>query len=250
MITDEIKIQYIGGPTALLEVAGLRMLTDPTFDARNTDYKTPYYTLHKTQSPTINVAELGKVDFVLLNLDHHFDNLDNSGREFLSSVEKVFTTHAGAERLGNNATGLDTWQTIEVTAKDNRVLQITGTPCRHGPISGDRGPVTGFLLQFKGEVEGAVYITGDTVWYEGLEEIAKRFDVKLALVFMGAAVVREVGNEPLTMTAKDAVVFARHFDHAKIIPLHYEGWKHFSESRLEIEKAFREAGIPDRLAFK
>ena len=29
---SELKITYVGGPTALLEVAGLRLLTDPTFD--------------------------------------------------------------------------------------------------------------------------------------------------------------------------------------------------------------------------
>lgn len=53
MIADEIKIKYIGGPTALLEVAGLRMITDPTFDAANTDYKTPYYTLYNPNLPKL-----------------------------------------------------------------------------------------------------------------------------------------------------------------------------------------------------
>lgn len=249
MIADEIKIQYIGGPTVLLEVAGLRIITDPTFDAGNTDYKTPYYTLHKSESPLINVTQLGKVDFVLLSHDHHFDNLDNSGRSFLSKVEKVFTTSDAEKRLKGNAVGLETWQTVEVPTKDKRVLQITGTPCRHGPANGDRGPVTGFILRFKDEQKNAVYITGDTVWYEGVEEVAKRFNVRLALVFMGAAIVKEVGTEPLTMTAGDAVLFAKQFEEAKIVPLHYEGWKHLSESRKEIENAFQRAGLAPRLQF-
>ena len=87
------------------------------------------------------------------------------------------------------------------------------------------------------------------MWYEGVEEVAKRFDVRLALVFMGAAVVKEVGREPLTMTAEDAVLFARQFEKAKIVPLHYEGWKHLSESRKEIEDAFQKAGLLQRLQF-
>ncbi len=82
----------------------------------------------------------------------------------LSSVDKIYTTTIGAERLSANS--------------------VTGTPCRHGPIDGDRGPVTGFVLNFKDETQGAVYITGDTVWYEGVEEVAKRFDVKLIVLFM------------------------------------------------------------------
>lgn len=242
-------ITYIGGPTALLEVGGLRLLTDPTFDAENTDYKTPYYVLHKSQSPAVHLSRLGAIDCVLLSHDHHFDNLDTSGRASLSQVKQVFTTLEGAERLGGNAIGLANWQTIELPTKDNRVLQITGTPCRHGPVSGDRGPVTGFILQFKGDSQAA-YITGDTVWYEGVKAVAKRFEVTLALVFMGAAVVKEVGKDPLTMTAGEGVLFARHFDKAKIVPLHFEGWKHFTESRKEIEAAFEKSGLSGRLQWK
>jgi hypothetical protein len=34
---------------------------------------------------------------------------------------------------------------------------------------------------------------------------------------------------------------------AAIVPLHYEGWKHFSESRGEIERIFAAAGMARRL---
>jgi L-ascorbate metabolism protein UlaG (beta-lactamase superfamily) len=40
-----IRATYIGGPTILLEIAGLRFLTDPTFDAAGSEYPTPVYTL-------------------------------------------------------------------------------------------------------------------------------------------------------------------------------------------------------------
>src|SRR6266550_1385732 len=46
-----LRITYIGGPTALLEFAGARFLTDPTFDPGGTAYPTPHYTLHKTAGP-------------------------------------------------------------------------------------------------------------------------------------------------------------------------------------------------------
>ena len=41
MPTFPLRITYIGGPTALLELAGLRLLTDPTFDPAGTEYRTP-----------------------------------------------------------------------------------------------------------------------------------------------------------------------------------------------------------------
>ena len=247
MIADEIIIKYIGGATAYLEVAGLRFLTDPTFDPKDTKYDTGLYVLHKLNNPAITVDKIGKIDFVLLSHDHHFDNLDNEGRKLLSSVNKVFTTPLGAERLGANAIGLKNWETIEIPTKDDRVLTITGTPCRHGPIDGDRGPVTGFVLNFKNETQGAVYITGDTVWYEGVEEVAKRFDVRMVVLFMGAAVVKKVGSAHLTMTVDEGLKLTRLFDKATIIPMHFEGWEHFTESKTEIEKKFKDAGLINRL---
>jgi L-ascorbate metabolism protein UlaG (beta-lactamase superfamily) len=247
VIANEIKIKYIGGATALFEVAGLRFLTDPTFDPRDTRYDTGLYVLHKLSNPSIGAENIGKIDFVLLTHDHHFDNLDRSGRQLLSSVDKVYTTPIGAERLGGNSTGLKNWETIEIPTKDGRVLNVTGTPCRHGPVDGDRGPVTGFLLNFKDDAAGAVYITGDTVWYEGIMEVAKRFDVKLVVLFMGAAVVKQVGNAHLTMTVEESLKVAQLFDKARIVPLHFEGWEHFTESYKEIENSYKDAGLLPRL---
>ncbi len=246
MIADEIKMKYIGGPTILLEAGGLQFLTDPTFDDKDTLYNTGLYTLHKKAAPKLKPEDLGNIDFVLLSHDHHFDNLDKSGRHLLSLVPNVYTTLPGAERLGGNAVGIQNWQTFEEPTKDNRVLTITGTPCRHGPAGGDRGPVTGFVLKFKNE-EGCVYISGDTVWYEGVEEVSRRFDIKLVFLFMGAAVVKEVGSDHLTMTAKEALQVAEHFNNAQIVPLHYEGWEHFTESHTEIESTFKTAGYLKRL---
>jgi len=247
LIADEIVTKYIGGATAYLEVAGLRFLTDPTFDPKDTIYDTGLYVLHKLNNPAITAEQIGKIDFVLLSHDHHFDNLDREGRKLLSSVEKVYTTPVGAERLGANAIGLRNWQAIEIPTKDGRVLTITGTPCRHGPDNGDRGPVTGFVLNFKDETQGAVYITGDTVWYEGVEEVAKRFDVKMVLAFMGAAIVKNVGAAHLTMTVEEGLKLARLFDNATIVPMHFEGWEHFSESKTEIERKFKDADLTNRL---
>jgi L-ascorbate metabolism protein UlaG (beta-lactamase superfamily) len=246
MLSTELKIKYIGGPTALFEAAGLRFLTDPTFDPKGSDYKTQVYTLHKLNDPSISAGDIGKIDFVLLSHDHHFDNLDNAGRLLISKVDKVYTTTAGAERLGSNAVGLHNWECVSIPTNDGRTLQITGTPARHGPADGDRGPVTGFVLNFQGE-DDAVYISGDTVWYEGVTEVAKRFKVKIAVLFMGAAVVKEVGKAHLTMTAEEGIIAAHNFPDAKIVPLHFEGWGHFSESFNQIQSCFEKAGIAERL---
>lgn len=246
MRPTEIKITYIGGPTALFDWGGIRLLTDPVFDPPGGEYRMGPVVLTKTAGPALGVEALGRIDAVLLSHDHHFDNLDRSGRAMLKSVGQVLTTPAGAERLGGNAVGLANWQSIEIPRED-RVLRITGTPARHGPAHMDRGPVTGFVLAFADAPDHAVYISGDTVWYEGVAEVARRFQIRIAVLFMGAARVAAVGPDALTMTAADGIEAARAFPAATIIPLHYEGWAHFSESRDVIARAFNDAGIGSRV---
>lgn len=248
-----LRATYIGGPTALLEIAGVRLLTDPTFDPAGTEYRTPVYTLRKTVSPAVAADALGPIDAVLLSHDHHFDNLDQTGRALLPHVPLVLTTQVGAERLGGNARGLAPWDSAELEAPGADKVCVTGTPARHGPADGDRGPVTGFLITSaalpSAPVPPAIYISGDTVWYEGLREIAARADVRIAVLFLGAARVREVGPAHLTFSAAEAVEAASAFPRAMLVPLHYAGWAHFSEGRAEIQATFEAAGLSDRVCW-
>jgi hypothetical protein len=80
-----------------------------------------------------------------------------------------------------------------------------------------------------------------------VEEVARRFTIGAVLLFSGAARVSVAGPAHLTFDASDAVELARAMPGAVIVPLHYEGWEHFSEGRAELERAFREAGLAARL---
>jgi L-ascorbate metabolism protein UlaG (beta-lactamase superfamily) len=241
-----LKMTYIGGPTVLIEFGGVKLLTDPTFDPAGGDYTTGPVTLSKTLGPSLDAASLGKIDAVLVSHDHHSDNLDRSGHELLTKVGLVLTTPDGAERLGGNAVGLGHWEMVELAAPEGRILRVTATPARHGPEGVDNGPVIGFILQFADAPGDAVYISGDTVWYEGVEEIIKRFPIKTALLFLGAARVSILPSH-LTFTADEAVKVAQALPEATIVPAHFEGWKHFSESRDVIAQTFAEAGLENRL---
>lgn len=242
-----LRLTYLGGPTAVLELGGIRLLTDPTFDPAGSTYTTPVYTLRKTEGPALGPDEIGPIDAVILSHDHHFDNLDRAGREFLGRAGRVLTTGAGAERLGGRAIGLEPWGAHTLTTPGGRTLRVTATPARHGPAGSDRGPVIGFMLEPEGGSGSGVYVSGDTVWYEGVAEVAQRFSPAVVVLFAGAARVREVGPANLTFTAAEAVTAARAFTRAAVVPLHFEGWEHFSESGDDLVRAFTEAGLRDRL---
>jgi L-ascorbate metabolism protein UlaG (beta-lactamase superfamily) len=104
-----LTVTLIGGPTALIEFDGFRLLTDPTFDGPG-DYRLPHVTLTKLSYPAVGVEQVGQTDAVLLSHDQHADNLDHSGRAYVEKAARVLTTRAGAKRLGGRTEGLAPWE--------------------------------------------------------------------------------------------------------------------------------------------
>jgi L-ascorbate metabolism protein UlaG (beta-lactamase superfamily) len=250
MNDQQPEITYIGGPTALILFHGLRFLTDPTFDPRGGNYVAGPVTLTKLADPAVSLEALAPIDYVLLSHDQHFDNLDHAGRKMLSRAKHVLTTAEGAGRLGGNAIGFVPWQTIRIATPDGGSLLVTATPARHGPFGcEDRsGPVVGFAISPDDTgTEGALYFSGDTVWYEGVAEVARWFRITTAVLNMGAAHVEAAGPAPLTMTAADGIQVANAMPEATIVPLHFDGWAHFTESKQVIQEAFWNAGLDGRL---
>ena len=71
MNQEKLDATYIGGPTALFEWHGFRMLTDPTFDPPGGEYTNGPVVLEKVTGPALAPEALGRVDIVLLSHDHH-----------------------------------------------------------------------------------------------------------------------------------------------------------------------------------
>jgi L-ascorbate metabolism protein UlaG (beta-lactamase superfamily) len=236
---------YIGGPTVILEIDGLRFMTDPTLDPAGTVYHIPNLTVEKTKDPA--KIDIGKIDIVLLSHDQHYDNLDNTGRALLEKVFKTYTTITGAERLKGTSIGLAPWQSESVTTSNGTTITITATPARHGPagIEKIQGEVNGYILSVNREKPVEIYITGDTTYYEGIAEIAKRYNPNYVFLFAGAAQTR--GPFFVTMATNDAMDTALAFPDATIIPLHYEGWKHYTQNENDIKAAYKVIGIDQRL---
>lgn len=239
------NVIYLGGPTVILEIGGLRFITDPTLDPSGVTFPAGPVTIEKLSGPAL--TDVGKIDVVLLSHDQHGDNLDTAGRALLETVPKIFSTKDAAGRLGGIVIGMDVWESLSVTTPAGGEIEITATPARHGPTNIEplAGEVTGFILQVKGEPDNCIYLTGDTVFYHGIEEVAKRFKPKYVFIFAGAAKPGLPFN--LTMGANDAVDTAFAFPDATIIPIHFEGWSHFSESAAMLAGAFGVLGIGNRL---
>ncbi len=247
---SEVRITYIGGPTALIEIGPWRILTDPTFDPPGKRYFFGWGTVsRKLQGPALPFEALEPVDAVLLSHDHHGDNLDPAGRALLPRMGTVVTTQAGAGRLGGEARGLAPWATTTLEAMGRPPLEITATPCRHGPPGSHPivGAVIGFALRWEGQEHGTLWISGDTVLYDGVREVARRLDVGTAIVHLGGVRFPVSGPLRYTMTARDAIELCELLDPQTIVPMHYEGWKHFRQDRAAAERDFAASPLAGRV---
>ncbi|MEV7006345.1 MBL fold metallo-hydrolase [Streptosporangium sp. NPDC051022] len=232
-------ITVIGGPTALLEFGGLRILTDPTFDPPG-DHPVGPLTLTKTVGPALSPADVGRVDLVLLSHDQHPDNLDGLGRQVVSAAPLTLSTPEAAARTG--VTPMHPWQHHDVGR-----VRVTAVPALHGPPGSEPivGQVTGFVLT--GDGLPTVYVSGDNASLECVKLIAGRFPaVGVALLF-GGAVRTPLIDERLTLDAAEMVAAARLLGARHVVPLHVEGWTHFTEGPEDVQAAFSEAGLGDLL---
>jgi L-ascorbate metabolism protein UlaG (beta-lactamase superfamily) len=250
---ERVRITHIGGPTALIEVGGWRLLTDPTFDPPGGTYTFGWGTgSRKLAGPAIAASDLPPIDAVLLSHDHHGDNLDPAGRALLPSAGVVVTTASGARRLGGEARGLEPWEATTLEAAGRPSIEITATPCRHGPplsrpVVGD---VIGFALGWDGQEHGVLWISGDTALYEGVRQVADRLRVGIALLHLGGVRFPVSGPVRYTMTGREAVELCRLVAPRTAIPIHYEGWRHFRQGRDAVERELADAPADIRRRFR
>lgn len=237
-------VRTFGGPTALIEVGGLRLLTDPTFDAPG-DYSVGgTRVLTKTAPTATTPAELGLIDAVLLSHDEHPDNLDRAGRAYLADVPLTLTTRGGARRLGGTARGLAPWEHVELPRPDGGALTVTATPAQHGPDGCE--PITGEVIGFVLTAADlpTVYVSGDNASLDVVERIAERFGpVDTAVLFAGAARTVLLDGALLTLDSAQAATAARILGARRVVPVHFDSWGHFTEGRDALVSAFSAADL-------
>ncbi|MFL6061516.1 MAG: MBL fold metallo-hydrolase [Marmoricola sp.] len=247
------RITHIGGPTALIEVAGWRILTDPTFDPPGKRYFFGWGTTsRKLAGPSRTPEELGRIDAVLVSHHHHGDNLDPSAEALLPQWGTTYTTRKGAAALGPHCHGMAAWETATLEAPGRPAITITATPCRHGVAGSDpiTGPVIGFALAWEGQQHGQLWITGDTVLYPALREVPRRIDVGTLLIHLGAVRFRYLSG-PLhyTMDARAGAELIDLVEPRTVVPVHYEGWSHFSQDRPVAEPVLATSRFADRVTW-
>jgi L-ascorbate metabolism protein UlaG (beta-lactamase superfamily) len=171
-----LRATWLGHSTVLLEIDGLRVLTDPVWGERASPMS---FAGPKRFAPVpIPISALPPIDAVIISHDH-YDHLDHPTIRALATVDVPFFTSLGvgahleawgvpAERI----TELDWWDSVRLTRGD---LSITAAPSQHfsGRGLGSRNPTLWSSFVVKGP-RHAVFFSGDTGLTPEYGEIAAR----------------------------------------------------------------------------
>jgi L-ascorbate metabolism protein UlaG (beta-lactamase superfamily) len=125
-------------------------------------------------------------------------------------------------------------------------IGVARTAGRHGTgrIGEAMGPVSGYVLRAPGEP--VLYVAGDTIWCDEVEDALAEHGPDVVVVNAGAA--RFLEGDPIVMDAEGVVETARAAPRATVVAVHLEALNHCPLTRAELRAAVDEAGVGDRVA--
>jgi L-ascorbate metabolism protein UlaG (beta-lactamase superfamily) len=229
-----VRLTLVRNATLLLELAGKRLLVDPMLDEAGA--RPPVEgTRNPVADPTAPLPIAAEdvvtgLDAVLVT-HRHRDHLDGTAEELLPRDVPVFCQPEDEDAL--RELGLD------ARAVDDEVdwkgLRIVRTPGRHGTgaIAAALAPVSGFVLD-------GLYVAGDTVWYEGVEETIERHRPRIAVVNAGGAEFTEGGL--IIMGVDDVREVAARVP--TVVAVHLEALNHCYLTRAELQSALPGVLVP------
>lgn len=248
------SILFIGTATVLLRYAGFTILTDPNF-LHEGDHIHLGYGLQatRTTNPALDLEQLPPLDFVVLS-HFHADHFDRVVIEKLDKNLPIITTDEAVGKLKDKGfqhlQALKTWEKLTVK-KGNAQVSITAMPGRHGPgvLAAILPEVMGSMLEFqtKNRTVFRLYISGDTLVYDDLREIPKRYsDIDLALLHLGGTKALGI---LLTMDAKQGVQAIQIIQPHLTIPIHYNDYTVFKSPLEDFMEAVKVAGLENRVRY-
>ncbi|PKM76973.1 MAG: hypothetical protein CVU90_09565 [Firmicutes bacterium HGW-Firmicutes-15] len=239
-----MKIQLIRHATLLIDINEKRILLDPMLSAAGTMPAVPDVA-NTFNNPLVDLpmdkSELIHVDSLILTHTHR-DHFDDTAMQLLPKSTQVFCQPTDKEKI--EEAGFYEVQIIDQSYEWNEIT-ISRTEGQHGTgkIGQKMGPVSGFVLQSKGEP--SLYITGDTIWCPEVQSAIEKYQPQIIVCFAGAA--KFSSGDPITMTKEDINKVSKQAPSAKIVVIHLEAWNHCSLSRQELKEYVAEEALIDQV---
>lgn len=201
-MASELRLTFLGHATVLIELDGVRILTDPILGSRLGPLR--------RHGPTPDPMEIGAVDGVLISHGHP-DHLDATSVRAVRGNPLVVVPgglRSSALRTGGRIRGVRVNDRFDLGG-----VRITAVPARHARWPGHPAsrPI-GFLI----EGSTRVYFAGDTDLYPGMARLAGHVDVALLPVGRWGA-----PRGPARLTPSTALDAAALIEARIAIPIHW-----------------------------
>ncbi|NGQ95951.1 MBL fold metallo-hydrolase [Brevibacillus sp. SYP-B805] len=235
-----MRMQLVRHATLLVEYGGKRLLVDPMFSPAGALPATPN-TPNQRPNPLVDLPmdprSLLDIDAIVVTHTHR-DHLDDAAVAALPKHLPLFSQPEDEEKL--RGFGFTRVQPVSTEAAwEGIVFHRTGGQHGTGEIGKAMGPVSGLVLQAEGEP--TLYIAGDTVWCDEMEEALAAHQPDIVVVNAGGA--RFLTGGPITMTAEDIVQTCRKAPQARVVAVHMEAWNHCLLTRRELAEALAAAQL-------
>ncbi|GCE15599.1 MBL fold metallo-hydrolase [Tengunoibacter tsumagoiensis] len=244
-----MKLHFLRHATFVVTLGDLTLLVDPMFSAAEAmppiphagnEYRIPMVDLPLTRAELLTL--LPDVDAVLLS-HTHFDHWDDEAKTLLPKQLPILCQPE--DQVVLEQAGFTSVLPIQQQT-EWQGLHISRTGGRHG--SGElgkmMGPVSGFVL--KGKDEPSLYIAGDTIWCEEVEQALEQYTPEVVVLYAGSAQY-VTGGGPITMTADDVCQVAHKVPAAQIVAIHMEVINHCVLTRAELKTRLTTEGLSQRV---
>lgn len=238
-----MNIQLIRNATIVVEYVGKKFLIDPMFANKGAYPPFPNSPRQNENNPLVGLPT--SIDSIMNDIDAvivthlHYDHWDEAAKKALPKDIKLFAQNdADATEIQNAG-----FKNVEVLQEDTvfEGIQLIKTKGEHGrgEILKVAGQVCGVV--FKHFNEKTLYVAGDTVWYDAVQEVIHSHKPEIIVVNAGDNQFFEGGS--LVMGKEDVFEVYNAAPNAKIIAVHMEAVNHWSLSREELKNFTNEKGI-------
>ena len=235
------SLQWIGGPTFVLQLGSFKILTDPMLgpvtDTAFVIKRHPSTGQHNAPiKRLIPPAQFDTSRIDILLISHlHADHFDAAAKSFLQKQLPVIAPASNRNMLiqwgFHNTRGLP-WADTILLAKGAETLRIIAIKARHAadePLNLELGEVNGYVLEYQsGRTSYRIYWSGDTVWFDDLQSLPHYGRIDLFIPNMGAVGADgHIGRRGLN--TPEALRIVRLIQPSRIIPVHHTTFTHYVE---------------------
>ncbi|MCJ8499353.1 MBL fold metallo-hydrolase [Desulfatitalea alkaliphila] len=242
---DGVSVTFLKHASVLIKDGERHMIVDPVFD------DSLFWFIKDFTPLDFDLAEMPRVDDILITHGHY----DHLSRPALARFDR--DTHV-ISPLGYdgffNSLGMQRRHPLDwfdSYADDRR--RITFLPCNHWTM---RNPITGPNRSLWGayvvETAGGktIYISGDTAFFDGFDQIGRQFDIDLAIFNLGAYEPRWF-MAPSHMNPEETVTAFKQLGARQLMAIHWGTYRlgdepvHFPP--LQLRSVMAREGLLDRL---